>query len=219
MPLPVQFFEENDDPPVRGFLHNPKVATGEALVLAHGAGSNCEAPLLVSLATALSTMGVTTLRIDLPYRQLRPQGPPVPGSAPRDRAGLRTAINALRRLVTGPFYLGGHSYGGRQSTIVAAEDPALAAGLLLLSYPLHPPRKPEELRTSHFPSVHTKALFIHGSRDPFGNPDAMQEAIRLIPAETKLVLVNGTGHDLARRNDLAEAGESIAEAWREFFRA
>lgn len=219
MPLPVQFFEENNDPPVRGFLHNPKVATGEALVLAHGAGSNCEAPLLVSLAAALSTMGVTTLRIDLPFRQLRAQGPPVAGSAPRDRAGLRTAINALRRLVTGPFYLGGHSYGGRQSTVVAAEDPALAAGLLVLSYPLHPPRKPEELRTSHFPSVHTKALFIHGSRDPFGAPGEMKEAIRLIPAETKIVLMNGAGHELAARSSLAEAGESIAEAWREFFRA
>lgn len=219
MPLPVTVFEENDDPPVRGFLHTPKVATGEAVVLAHGAGSNCEAPLLVSVASALAIMGVTSLRIDLPFRQLRPQGPPVAGAAPRDRAGLRTAVNALRRIVTGPFYLGGHSYGGRQSTIVAAEDPALVSGLVLLSYPLHPPRRPEELRMSHFSSVHTKSLFIHGARDPFGSTEALGAAVRHIPAETRLVVMDGVGHELARRNGLAEAGETIAEAWREFFRA
>src|SRR5512143_496443 len=103
MPLPVTAFEEQNDPPVRGYLHTPKVATGEGLVLAHGAGSNCDAPLLVAVSAAMSTLGVTVLRIDLPFRQLRPHGPPVPGSAARDRNGLRNAVASLRRIVIGPL--------------------------------------------------------------------------------------------------------------------
>ena len=213
MPLPVQFFEENDDPPVRGFLHTPKVATGEAVVLAHGAGSNCEAPLLVSVATALSTMGVTTLRIDLPYRQLRPQGPPVSGSAPRDRAGLRTAINALRRLVTGPFYVGGHSYGGRQASMLLAAEPALASGLLLQSYPLHPPGRPDALRTEHLPRLRVPTLFVHGRTDPFATPAELESARALIPAPTRLLSIDG-GHDLgwSKRRTNSDLPDRIAAA-------
>lgn len=218
MPLPVTAFEEQNDPPVRGYLHTPKVATGEGLVLAHGAGSNCDSPLLVSVAGAMSTLGVTVLRIDLPFRQLRPQGPPVPGSAARDRNGLRNAIASLRRIVVGPLYLGGHSYGGRQATMAAAEDASLVDGLLLLAYPLHPPRRPEEPRTAHFPSLRTKSLFIHGARDPFGGADSLRNALGLIPAETKLVEFTAAGHELSRRNKLDAAAEEIAEAWREFFR-
>lgn len=218
MPLPVTAFEEPNDPPVRGYLHTPKIATGEGLVLTHGAGSNCDAPLLVAVSSAMSTIGVTVLRIDLPYRQQRPHGPPVPGSAPRDRNGMRNALAALRRVVSGPLYLGGHSYGGRQATMAAAEDASLVDGLLLLSYPLHPPRRPEDPRTGHFPSLRTKALFIHGARDPFGSTEELREALKLIPAETKMVEFTGVGHELSRRNKLGAAGEEIAEAWREFFR-
>jgi predicted alpha/beta-hydrolase family hydrolase len=181
---------------VRGFLHRPERAGGDAIVLTHGAGSNCGSALLVAVASELERAGLTVLRCDLPFRQARPGGPPRPGDAARDRDGLREAVAALRRLAGGRVYLGGHSYGGRQATMLAAAEPGVAEALLLLSYPLHPPRKPAELRTAHFPKLVTPALFVHGSRDGFGTIDEMRRALALIPAPVELVAVEGAGHDL-----------------------
>jgi len=209
----VSSFEESSTPPVRGFLHCPDVPTADALVLAHGAGSNCNAPVLVAVATAFAGAGFTVLRCDLPYRQMRPYGPPFPAEAAGDRQGLRNAVEALKARANAgspsatyrqPFeriFLGGHSYGGRQATMLVSEDQDFAAGiagLLLLSYPLHPPRKPEQLRTAHFPALHPPALFIQGTRDPFGSIEETEAAIKLIPGRTKLVSVEGTGHDLSQ---------------------
>ena len=111
----------------------------------------------------------------------------------------------MRRLASGRIFLGGHSYGGRQSTMLSAAEPDLVSGLLLLSYPLHPPRKPEQLRTAHFPDLRTPALFVHGVRDPFGSPEEMQTALALIPAETSLIMIPKAGHELIARNPLAAA--------------
>jgi predicted alpha/beta-hydrolase family hydrolase len=190
------FFDDSLDPAVRGFLHSPANANGDALILTHGAGSDCNAPLLVSLAEAFAAHGYTVLRCDLPFRQERRTGPPFPGNAERDRAGLRNAVAALRKRVSGRVFLGGHSYGGRQSTILCAAEPNLVAGLLLLSYPLHPPRKPDQLRVQHLPNVRTPSLFVHGTRDPFGSVEEMTNALQLIPAKTELMKVEGAGHDL-----------------------
>jgi predicted alpha/beta-hydrolase family hydrolase len=183
---------------VRGYLHRPERGTGRGMVLTHGAGANCKAPLLVEVATRLSEAGITVLRCDLPFRQKRAFGPPAPATAGQDRQGLRDALSALRRITDGPIILGGHSYGGRQATMLAAEDPGVCDALLLLSYPLHPPEKPDQMRTAHFPALQTPALFIHGSKDPFGTPDEMREALKLIPARTKLVMIDGAGHDLKK---------------------
>lgn len=190
------FIDSSLDPPVRGYLHQPENPNGNALVLTHGAGANCNAPLLVAVADALAERGVTVLRCDLPFRQLRPFGPPHPVVAERDRAGLKNAAAAMRGIVSGRIFLGGHSYGGRQATMLCAEQPEAASGLLLLSYPLHPPRKPEQLRTQHFPKLNTTALFIHGTRDPFGSIEEMETALRVIPAKHYLLPVDGAGHDL-----------------------
>ena len=207
------------DPYVRGFLHRPATPPKDALVLTHGAGSNSKAPLLVALAEALSGAGVTVLRCDLPYRQSRPFGPPGPGSSTRDRIGLKNAVTALRKLVPGRMFLGGHSYGGRQSTMLCADEPGLVDGLLLLSYPLHPPRKPAQLRTEHFPKLQTPALFVQGTHDPFGSPEEMESALSLIPAKTRLLRIDGAGHDLgfkgkARRDELPVA---VVAEFQKFF--
>jgi predicted alpha/beta-hydrolase family hydrolase len=197
---PQVFTDVSVDPFVRGLLHRPANPNGSGLVLAHGAGSNCQAPLLIALAETFSGAGFVVLRVDLPYRQDRPYGPPGPGGAKRDRAGLKNAIAAIKNLATGRLFLGGHSYGGRQSSMVCAEIPEDAsqevAGLLLLSYPLHPPRKPDQLRTQHFFHLHTPALFVQGTRDPFGSIAEIEQALKLIPAKTRLLPVEGAGHDL-----------------------
>ncbi len=80
--------------------------------------------------------------------------------------------------------------------MAAAEDPKLADALLLLSYPLHPPGKPEKLRTEHFPNLQTPAMFVHGTRDSFGTIEELTEAIKLIPARTELVAVDKAPHGL-----------------------
>jgi predicted alpha/beta-hydrolase family hydrolase len=189
---------------VRGFLHRPDGAAIGGLVLTHGAGGNCNAPLLVAAAGAFCAAGLHVLRIDLPFRQRRPKGPPSPSGAAADRAGLRQAVMALRGLVPGRVTLGGQSYGGRQATMLAAEDPGLVEALLLFSYPLHPPGKPERLRTEHFPRLGTPALFVHGTADPFGSIAELRQAVALIPAPTQVMPIEQAGHDLRRgRFDLA----------------
>ncbi len=183
---------------VQGFLHQPEAAGERGLVLTHGAGGNCTAPLLVMLAQAFCETGYWVLRCNLLFRQKKPFGPPSPAAAADDRAGLRDAVAAMRKIARGQVLLGGHSYGGRQSTILAAETHDVAEGLLLLSYPLHPPGKPGQLRTAHFPSLRTPALFVHGTKDPFGTTEELRAALTLIPAKTELIEVDGAGHDLKR---------------------
>jgi predicted alpha/beta-hydrolase family hydrolase len=181
---------------VRGWLHEPAAARGKGMVITHGAGSNCESPLLRAVAETFAAAGFFVLRCDLPYRQQRPTGPPFPGAAVRDREGLQRASEAMREITPEYVILGGHSYGGRQATLLAAETPGVADTLLLLSYPLHPPRKPEQLRTQHFPQLRTSALYIHGTRDPFGSIDEMTTALTAIPARHQLVTIEKAGHEL-----------------------
>ncbi len=188
---------------VRGVLHRPDRASGHGLVLTHGAGSDCQAPLLVAVAEAFAAAGFTVLRVDLPFRQRRPKGPPSPHTAAADRDGLRDAVAPLRALVHGRLCLGGHSYGGRQTSMAAAERPDLADALLLLSYPLHPPKRPEQMRTDHFPQLRIPALFVHGTKDPFASIEELREAMALIPARTDLLVVEGAGHDLKRAAGMA----------------
>jgi predicted alpha/beta-hydrolase family hydrolase len=171
-------------------------ASGHALAITHGAGSNCEAPLSVALAEAFAEAGWWVLRFDLPYRQARAHGPPFPAQAARDREGIRRAVEALRQSAAARVFLGGSSYGGRQATMAVAESPQMADGLLLLSYPLHPPGKPQDLRTAHFPKIETPAMFVHGTRDPFGSTEEMRAAIEAIPARHELVTVDGAPHGL-----------------------
>jgi hypothetical protein len=190
------FLDDTVDPAVRGFLHSPANPNGDALILTHGAGSNCTAPLLVALSETFANHGYVVLRCDLPYRQERRVGPPFPGKSERDRAGLRNAVAVVRKKVAGQIFLGGHSYGGRQATMLCASEPGMVSGLLLLSYPLHPPRKPEQLRIQHLPDLRTPILFVHGTRDPFGSKEEMTNALKLIPAKTELMIVEGAGHDL-----------------------
>jgi len=213
----VQRFENNSgEPIVRGYLHTSTRVARDGLVLTHGAGANCEAPLLVALAEVFCDAGMSVLRCDLPFRQLRPHGPPMRGSAERDQAGLRGAVEAMRKIVPGRVFLGGHSYGGRQASMLAANDPELVPALLLLSYPLHPPKKREEMRTAHFPSLQTPALFVSGTRDGFGTIDEIREALKLIPARTELLAIEGAGHELMTPKNRSELPTKIASAFLKF---
>jgi uncharacterized protein len=184
--------------PVQGFLHRPANPLGDGIVLTHGAGADCRSPLLVAVANALADAGISVLRYDLPFRKTRPHGPPFPAGAARDREGLREAAHALRSLAGGRIILGGHSYGGRQASMLTAEDPTVADALLLLSYPLHPPKKLHDMRTGHFHALHLPTMFVHGINDPFGTTEEIENALKLIPGPTVLVPVEKAGHDLLK---------------------
>lgn len=181
---------------VYGYLHRPAGDAVGKLVLAHGAGGDCEAKLLQAMAAGFAERGLLVLRYNLPFRQRQPSGPPNRARAAADRDGIVAAADAIRALADGPMILAGHSYGGRQSTMLAAERPEVADGLVLLSYPLHSPGKPEKQRTEHLPQLRTPSLFVHGDRDPFGTPDEVRAALELIPAEHPLLLIEGGRHGL-----------------------
>jgi predicted alpha/beta-hydrolase family hydrolase len=191
-----QFANPSVDPPVRGFLHKPISATGVGLVVTHGAGGNCNSPMLIVLSERLCDMGLTVLRCNLPFRQNRSYGPPRPAEAARDREGLRNAIQELRNLAVKQVMVGGQSYGGRQASMLCAEDPRIANGLFLLSYPLHPPGKPDQLRTQHLSQLKIPTLIVHGTRDPFASVEEIENAAKLIPAETRILHAEAAGHDL-----------------------
>lgn len=212
-----QMTDTSAEPAVRGFLHIPNQANGDGLALTHGAGANCQSNLLTSLAQAFAMAGLLVLRCDLPFRQHRPQGPPFPGKAGTDREGLRRAVRVLQETAPGRVYLGGHSYGGRQASMLASQDQQLVAGVLLLSYPLHPPRKPLDLRTGHFPKLATPLLFVHGSRDPFGSIEELSAALQLIPARSRLLEIPGSGHELLPRQAVGDVPAQIVQAFQEFF--
>jgi len=202
--------------PVRGFLHRPESRDPDGLVLTHGAGSDCRSALLVALAEAFYAAGWMVLRCDLPFRQARPHGPPIRGAGERDQGGLRAAVTALRLETAGRIYLGGHSYGGRQGSMLAAAAPEIVDALLLLSYPLHPPQRPDVMRTAHLPDLRTPTLFVHGTSDEFGTIAEMKKAIRLIPGRTGLLEIAGAGHELMTRKNRGQVGGLIARTFIQF---
>ena len=210
--MALERIETTGDPPVRGALH---AASGlDGLVLTHGAAGSMDTPLLVAVAEAFAARGVWVLRCNLPYRQARPNGPPSPSGAARDREGLRAALSVLRERAKGRLFLGGHSYGGRMASMLVAGEPQLVSGLLLQSYPLHPPGKPKDLRTAHLPDIRVPTLFVHGKADPFATTAELGAARGLIRVRTATLELNG-GHDLgwsARKGD-KQLPEKIAAAF------
>jgi uncharacterized protein len=218
--ISVEQFRTTDGPgevPVRGFLHRPDHDSGDGLILTHGAGGNCNAPLLIALGDAISAAGIAVLRCDLPFRQLRPHGPPSPAAAERDRQGLRRAVSLMQDQFAGRLFLGGQSYGGRQASMLAASDLSLVAGLLLLSYPLHAPGRSLQPRTAHFPQLRVPALFVSGTKDAFGSVDELSAAARLIAAPSKLVHIEGAGHGLLTKTNREELVAAVSQAFVSFF--
>lgn len=202
--------------PVRGYLHIPETSPKGALVLTHGAGSNCNAPLLLAAARAFCESGLIVFRCDLPFRQLHPHGPPR-GNPERDQQGLRRATELVRGTHRcGRIFLGGHSYGGRQATLLAASEPGVADVLLALSYPLHPPKSPQQLRTAHLPQLRTPTLFVHGTRDGFGTLDEMQAALKLIPARTQVLPIESAGHELLTAGNRVQLPQLIVSTFLSF---
>jgi uncharacterized protein len=187
---------------IAGVAHEPDDTPSGVVVLTHGAGGSRESALLQKLCDEWARRGWLAVRYNLPYRRRRPKGPPS-GSAATDRAGIVEAIAVCRDLADGPLIAGGHSYGGRQTSMVVAgcvESAAQVVDVLtLFSYPVHPPGKPERARTEHLPDIAVPTVFTHGTSDPFGTIDEVRAAAALIPAPTEIVEITGARHDLGSK--------------------
>jgi predicted alpha/beta-hydrolase family hydrolase len=169
-------------------------------LLAPGAGADRSTPALVAIDEAATAAGVTVVRMDFPYRKAgrkAPDRPPVLLAAVREEAAqVAPRVAAL--------VLGGRSMGGRMCSMAVAEG-LPAAGLVLISYPLHPPGRPERERSEHFPALTVPCLFISGTRDAFGAPDELEAATRAIAAPVTHRWIDGKDHAL-RGTDRAVAG-------------
>ncbi|WP_333891843.1 alpha/beta family hydrolase [Mycolicibacterium gadium] len=186
---------------IAGIAHEPSgqgVPVG-TVMLTHGAGGSRDSPLLQKICDEWAARGWLAVRFNLPYRRRRPKGPPS-NSAATDQAGIVEAVELARTLTKGPVVAGGHSYGGRMTSMVVADDAAKVDALTLFSYPLHPPGKPERARTEHLPRISVPTVFTHGTADPFGSIDELRTAAALISGSTEVVEINGARHDLGSKS-------------------
>jgi predicted alpha/beta-hydrolase family hydrolase len=184
---------------IAGVAHEPAGTAAGVVMLTHGAGGSRESPLLIRICDEWAARGWLAVRYNLPYRRRRPKGPPS-GSAASDRDGIVEALTLARTLADGPVIAGGHSYGGRQTSMVVAEHPELVAALTLFSYPLHPPGKPDRLRTEHFGAITVPTVFTHGTSDPFGSIEEVRDAARAISGPVEIVEITGARHDLGSKS-------------------
>lgn len=179
------------------------------LLLTPGASATREQPALVAVDEAATALGLAVDRIDFPYTQAgrrAPDRPPVLLETIRQGSA---ALAERTSLAPDALFLGGRSMGGRIASMAVA-DGLPAAGLVLISYPLHPPGKPERLRIEHFGAIEVPCLFVSGTRDTFGTPAELEAEAKAIPGNVTHVWIEGGDHGL-RRKDAAVA-EAVA-AW------
>jgi predicted alpha/beta-hydrolase family hydrolase len=172
------------------------------LLLFPGAGSPASHPSLRAIEAAVAPL--PTSRADFPYRK---EGRRAPDRPPKLLAAVvEEAARLADRAGVAPdrLLLGGRSMGGRMCSIAVA-DGLPAAGLVLISYPLHPPGKPEKLRTEHFPRIEVPCLFVSGTRDSFGTPAEMEHHTAAIAGPVEHVWIDGKGHDLKGADDVLAA--------------
>jgi predicted alpha/beta-hydrolase family hydrolase len=169
-----------------------------ALLLTPGAGSDSNHPALRAIEAAVAPLPVA--RVDFPYRK---EGRRTPDRAPKLIACVReeaAVLIAQARIRPASLALGGRSMGGRMCSMAVAEGlPARA--LVLISYPLHPPGKPENLRVEHFPQLDVPCLFVSGTKDPFAAPDELERHTEAIPGDVTHMWIDGGGHDFKRHDD------------------
>jgi uncharacterized protein len=173
-----------------------------ALLLTPGAGSDRNHSALKAIEAAVAPLPVA--RVDFPYRK---EGRRAPDRAPKLIACVReeaAVLIAEARIRPGSVALGGRSMGGRMCSLAVAEGLA-ARALVLISYPLHPPGKPDNLRVDHFPNLDVPCLFVSGTKDPFGSPDELERHAKAIPGDVTHVWIDGGGHDFKRHDDFVAA--------------
>jgi uncharacterized protein len=169
---------------------------GLSLALAHGAGGNQTSKFMVDFAQALAARGIDTITFNFLYSEA---GRGLPDRNDKLETCYRKIIEAyhkgtLGKNVDNKLVIGGKSMGGRIASQVAARNADDIAGLVLLGYPLHPPGRPDKLRSKHLPDIEVPTLFVQGSRDAFGTPEELQPIIKNLKARADLYVVEGGDH-------------------------
>lgn len=155
---------------------------------------------------------LTVARIDFPYRKA---GKSFPDKAPVLVQCVKEEVRAFAEslgVTTNELVIGGRSMGGRMCSMAVADevDPLEVAGLILVSYPLHPPKKPDNLRIQHLPQLRTQTLCISGTRDDFGTPEELTSAFTVSPAKVQWQWIENARHELARKDEVVA---TIAAEW------
>jgi predicted alpha/beta-hydrolase family hydrolase len=169
-----------------------KLRIGISLLLGHGAGSGQTSGFMVSFAEELAARGLDAVTFNFQYTE---KGRGAPDSNDKLEACYRSAIDAIRKhrpLAGNQLAIGGKSMGGRIASQVAAAGDDALAGLVFLGYPLHPPGKPDQLRSRHLPEIKAPMLFVQGSRDAFGTPGELRPILKKLDA--KIYEIEGGDH-------------------------
>jgi hypothetical protein len=167
------------------------------LVLTPGASAGRDHPALVALDHAVTQFGIVVERVEFPGQAAGKRRPDPPEVCIRTVRAATTELAERLGVPTSRVAIGGRSMGGRMCSMAAAEGLEVAA-LVLISYPLHPPGRPDRLRTAHFPDLHLPCLFVSGRRDPFGAPAELEQETAAIPGPVTLIFVDGD-HGLRKR--------------------
>lgn len=185
-------------------MKHPGKGAPLGLVLTPGASAGADHPALIAIAEQVERIGVVAQRVDFPYRLAGRRAPDRP---PVLMATIKEAAEALAQDLgtdTSRVALGGRSMGGRMCSMVVAEGLPTAA-LVLVSYPLHPPGRPEKLRSEHFAAIKVPTLFISGTRDAFGTPEELAAATKAIEGPVTHEWLDRGDHGLRRHHgDVAE---------------
>ncbi len=172
------------------------------IILAHGAGAGQRHPFIAGVARQLAKAGVDAWTFNFPYMEQKRR---VPDRAPVLEDCFRQVIAFVQESAGAPdaLFIGGKSMGGRIATHLAAQADQMA-GVFALGYPLHPPGKPEQLRTAHLGAIRVPVLIVQGERDAFGTPAELRQAIGAMNARVTLEVVEGGDHSLATRGRSAD---------------
>jgi hypothetical protein len=183
--LPVEIGKDQKVSAIVYPAAKPKAA-GVTLILGHGAGAGQTSGFMVSFATALAARGIETVTFNFSYME---QGRRLPDSKDKLEACYRAVIETVahRKGAHGRLAIGGKSMGGRIASQVASASSAGIAGIVMLGYPLHPPGRPDKLRTAHLPAIRVPMLFVQGERDAFGTPAELEPFIRGLPADLQVI--------------------------------
>ena len=179
-----------------------ETANNLRVVLAHGAGAGQRHPFIVGIASRLAAKGIDVWTFNFPYMELRRRAP---DRAPVLEGAFRSVIDFARRTAGEPraLLVGGKSMGGRIATHLAAQgDPP--DGVFALGYPLHPPGRPDQLRSAHLGGIAVPVLIAQGEFDPFGTPSELAPVIATMRSRVTLEVVPGGDHSLAVRGQPAD---------------
>jgi predicted alpha/beta-hydrolase family hydrolase len=187
------------------FLENGPRDASLTLALAHGVGAPMDAPFMTAIAEGLAKAGLRVLRFEFPYMAARRADGRRRPPDPQARL-LETWRAVVSRIGPERLIIGGKSMGGRMASMIAQE--ADVRGLACLSYPFHPPGKPERLRTNHLEHIAVASMIVQGTRDPFGTREEV--AGYALSPHIRLAWIEDGNHDLVPRK---ASGRTQAQNW------